>query len=108
MKRALAVLPACLALAACGSHSASSQQKQEAQREVAKFEQVANKCLPKKNGVPNLLALRSKATRQQFTACVVPPAQRVAFERCATHAVIGHFSKAKIEAGLSACLQKVS
>ena len=104
----LAVL-AVVAISACGSsHKASPQAKAEAKQEAALFEQQASKCLPQKNGAPDLFVLRSKTGRHAFAACLVPPSQRVAFERCASRAVIGHFNKVQIESGLNACLRKVS
>lgn len=110
MRRAIVILlalSALLAVAGCGSKASPAQQHQ-AQAEVTKFEAQANKCLPTKDGAPVLTSLKTKAGREKFAACMVPPAQRVTFIRCAESATIGHFSKVKIEQGLNACLEKVS
>lgn len=99
---------AALALAGCGSHSVSAQNKQEAQAQYAKAQKVLEHCLPQKDGAPDPLVLRSKSARVSFENCAVPVNQRVNFRKCIASGLLSGFpTKKHLEATAEKCVNEV-
>lgn len=108
MKRSLLALPAVLALTACGSShkvNATAAEKQQGKAAVAAFDAAANKCLPKRDGAPNVFVLKSHQGRHNFGECAVPARKRVKFNRCATKVFLGGLpTPRRIKVGVGNCL----
>lgn len=108
------LLPICalvaLALSACGSGhklsgTTSTAVQQQEQAAVSTAQADLNRCLPKKDGAPDIMVLRTHAGRQQFTNCAIPVPKRVAFNACLTKlALSGLPTKVRLERGGEACL----
>lgn len=93
-----------LSAAACGTKTQVQSNPQVQQTEKVAQADI-KRCLPVKNGVPNVLALRSASGRLSFENCAVTPNKRVAFNRCLTNVALGGVpSKARLEAGAQKCL----
>lgn len=111
MRRTIAIIIAVsLSLAACGgSHKPLSSAEQTQEKAAAQtFDAAVKRCLPAKDGAPDVLRLRSHAGRTQFVSCAVPQSKRVTFNSCMTKLVLsGLPTKSRLESGASACLAKV-
>lgn len=97
-----------VAVTACGSsHKLSASQNAQASKATATADKAVQKCLPTKDGAPDLLILRTKAARHTFMACAVPPGERVAFDKCATRVILsGLPTKRRLAKGLRGCMAK--